>query len=439
MNFKEQLSKHENILNKYKDLYIDKKTNDENKVMNKDVIFNLNQDKNNNNLMYSNTNENNNTKTNFQINNSDSNITQSNMNLPTDNNDIENENLNLEQINNLLEKLNFKRENKDLLDEKPQTNENLSNTNITQEKKIINKTLEKKLDIENIKSKYQNNEFKSFNITQKYFNDSNENVEKSKINEENSSLQENNSNNYLNTINNIKKLKTLNARKEIERIKAKYYFPKNIYNTSKNSLIINTTNNFDTSFNQLSKEIAEIKEKLDSYQKEFKNKNYINNEQILPKNEANISIVNSNNIIFKKEDNQEKAVCNEICTNLNNGDTINDCDYSEVLPILDKVSKLKDLTDIDDNFDQNDNNQEKYDINDEDEVPGIVSNVLDALSNKLITSSLEEIKENKNEKKEDFNKPKLISKNNIINRENKAKKILSFEEFLSKEESNNNP
>ena len=437
MSFKDQLSKHENILNKYKDLYIDKKTNEANKTTDKNITFNLNQGKNGNYLINSNLNQNKINNTDSLINTSNNNTINSNLNFSNENNDNEKENLNLEKIDNLLAKLNFKRENKNLLNEDQQINQNLNNSNITQKKEITNKTNEKKLNIENIKLKYQNNEIKSLNITQKYFNDSCGNDEKSKIIEENLSLQENNNNNnYLNTINNIKKLKALNARKEIERIKAKYYFPKNIYNTSKNNLIINTTNNFDTSFNQLSKEIAEIKEKLDSYQKEFKCKNYINNEQILPKNETNISIVNSNNILFKKEEKQDNIVCNEICTNFNNENVINDCDYSEVLPILDKVSKLKDLSNIDDNFDKN-NNQENYEINDEDEVPGIVSNVLDALSNKLIASSLEEIKDNKIENKEDVNKPKLISKNNNINRETKPKKILSFEEFLSKEDNNN--
>ena len=71
--------------------------------------------------------------------------------------------------------------------------------------------------------------------------------------------------------------------------------------------------------------------------------------------------------------------------------------------------------------------------NEDEEVPNIVNSILDALSNKLITSNIEN---NKNDEKEKIiEKPKLIQKNNDINE--KAKKIISFKEFLEKEESNN--
>ena len=75
--------------------------------------------------------------------------------------------------------------------------------------------------------------------------------------------------------------------------------------------------------------------------------------------------------------------------------------------------------------------------NEDDDVPNIVNNILDALSNKLIESNLNYEKEkdikkdNKDEEKE-INKPKLISKNKIS--EEKPTKIISFQEFLEKEE-----
>ena len=115
----------------------------------------------------------------------------------------------------------------------------------------------------------------------------------------------------------------------------------------------------------------------------------------------------------------------------------NDFDYSEVLPIIDKVSKLKDLNEIDDNYDKQNTNSQRVNlinnnvINKEEEVPDIVNNILDALSNKLIISNIENNNNNK-ENENTIEKPKLITKNNRI--EDKTKKIISFQEFLEKEE-----
>ena len=115
----------------------------------------------------------------------------------------------------------------------------------------------------------------------------------------------------------------------------------------------------------------------------------------------------------------------------------NDFDYSDVLPIIDKVSKLKDLNEIDDNYDKQNTNSQRVNlinnnvINKEEEVPDIVNNILDALSNKLIISNIENNNNNK-ENENTIEKPKLITKNNRI--EDKTKKIISFQEFLEKEE-----
>ena len=118
----------------------------------------------------------------------------------------------------------------------------------------------------------------------------------------------------------------------------------------------------------------------------------------------------------------------------------NDFDYSEVLPIIDKVSKLKDLNEIDDNYDKQNANSQKIILtnnnnSNEEEVPDIVNNILDALSNKLITSNIDNNNNNKNKENENIiEKPKLITKNNINEDKNNNKKIISFQEFLEKEE-----
>ena len=137
--------------------------------------------------------------------------------------------------------------------------------------------------------------------------------------------------------------------------------------------------------------------------------------------------------------NNNNGLISEININSNNqmiNSNNNDFDYSEVLPIIDKVSKLKDLNEIDDNYDKQNANSQKIILtnnnnSNEEEVPDIVNNILDALSNKLITSNID----NNNKNKENENiieKPKLITKNNSI--EDKTKKIISFQEFLEKEE-----
>ena len=143
---------------------------------------------------------------------------------------------------------------------------------------------------------------------------------------------------------------------------------------------------------------------------------------------------------------------NELINSNNNiNSDNNDFDYSEVLPIIDKVSKLKELNDIDEDFEiqkspniisdrtKLTNININSNSNDE-EVPHIVNSILDALSNKLISSNIEYEKEKEkdinkiNYKNEDLNiiKPKIIPKNKNI--DNKQTKIISFQEFLAKEE-----
>ena len=542
MSFKEQLAKHENILNRFKALYInnenkDKQTNNEtlsnnikinnyeNRNINKDNINNsdINKTINNYNFSYGIG------MTNRDINNNANNNINNNINYNLDNNNEENlkkienkkilekkeekMNLNLGKIDNLLDKLNFKRENNmnnRLINEEKQNNHK------NEDEINININNNKKFDIDNIKSKYLNNNINALNITEKYYNNK----------KEDDSININNSTTL--TINNIKKMNQLNSRSEIERIKSKYYSMNlnNIINKrnylSKDVFLDKNKDNYNL---QLNKDILEIKNKLELYrnevnllnkkeineelnQKELNNElnsfisnKQLNNSDIINNNinnkndiDMNVSlnkenVISSNKIIengsnqinipnlnFKyniqnnieqKENNSRKEIevdinsyenyinnkdqennmqnnnnglISEININSNNqmiNSNNNDFDYSEVLPIIDKVSKLKDLNEIDDNYDKQNTNSQRVNlinnnvINKEEEVPDIVNNILDALSNKLIISNIENNNNNK-ENENTIEKPKLITKNNSI--EDKTKKIISFQEFLEKEE-----
>ena len=107
--------------------------------------------------------------------------------------------------------------------------------------------------------------------------------------------------------------------------------------------------------------------------------------------------------------------------------------YNDVLPIINKVSKLKEIKEEDDN--------EKAIAS------GIINNVMDNISNKseeekyknIMNKFKEEEKENELLYDQINNeKPKLIRKNssNKDKKRNINNKIISFEEFLSKENSN---
>ena len=535
MSFKERLAKHENILNRFKALYINKENPNENKsnVNDNSSKFIMNNSENlinNKKLDIDNTNNFNkynfsygkevskNTNNNF-LNNSD--VKKDKIFDIQKESEKKEENIDLGKIDNLLDKLNFKREN------------NIENRPIIQEKNNIMRNYEdnkeanknninnnKKFDIASIKSKYLDNNINSLNITEKYYN--------------NKDKEENNNYNitqpYLkNNMNDIKKLNQLNARSEIERIKSKYY-SMNLNNIINKNNYLNADlfpNNNRNNYNlQLNKDILEIKNKLELYRKEVKEISLLNEKDItkssiskkeINDSEKNISInknindindniklendkkemniiengsnqINIPNLNFKYniENNKErkyenensrkeidieinsyenyinndKTEKNEIQNNnningfiseikINSNNQIinsnnNDFDYSEVLPIIDKVSKLKDINEIEDNYDKqktNALNTQRMNLtnsnininsNEDEEVPNIVNSILDALSNKLITSNIENNQENENEKK--IEKPKLISKNNNI--EDKTKKIISFKEFLAKEENN---
>ena len=543
MSFKEQLAKHENILNRFKALYINNENqnknsinekssniemnNSENPITGQDIVnkpnySNINTNSNNYNFSYGNIT---NGRINYSKNNDnnyDYNNNKEKSNIFENKKEFEKKDVDkdLGKIDNLLDKLNFKREN------------NINNESISMEKYNINNNKEdiisnnsKKFDIGSIKSKYKNNDINEFNVVEKYYNPKKEDK------------------NIL-SINDIKKYNKLNARSEIERIKSKYYSMNlnNIINKKnylKDDLFPN--NNKDNYNIQLNKDILEIKNKIELYKNEFKNISLLSqkdlkdesisikeeNEKIkihnINENSKNISIINKNDILnnennqnqnlnkviengnsqinipnlnfkysipnnLEKFDNNsrkeidveinsyENSIINNINNNNNNQQEINeineiqnnnmnmngiiseirinsnnqmmnnnnnDFDYSDVLPIIDKVSKLKDLNDIDENFDKqktNDLNIERINItnsninnlnsNEDEEVPNIVNSILDALSNKKITNNIEN--NQNNDINNQIEKPKLINKNN--NFEDKKNKIISFKEFLEKEE-----
>ena len=542
MSFKEQLAKHENILNRFKALYINNENqnknsindkssniemnNSENPITDQDIVnkpnySNINTNSNNYNFSYGNIT---NGRINYSKNNDnnyDYNNNKEKSNIFENKKEFEKKDVDkdLGKIDNLLDKLNFKREN------------NINNESISMEKYNINNNKEdiisnnsKKFDIGSIKSKYKNNDINEFNVVEKYYNPKKEDK------------------NIL-SINDIKKYNKLNARSEIERIKSKYYSMNlnNIINKKnylKDDLFPN--NNKDNYNIQLNKDILEIKNKIELYKNEFKNISLLSqkdlkdesisikeeNEKIkihnINENSKNISIINKNDILnnennqnqnlnkviengnsqinipnlnfkysipnnLEKFDNNSRKEIdveinsyeNSIINNINNNNNQqeineineiqnnnmnmngiiseirinsnnqmmnnnnNDFDYSDVLPIIDKVSKLKDLNDIDENFDKqktNDLNIERINItnsninnlnsNEDEEVPNIVNSILDALSNKKITNNIES--NQNNDINNQIEKPKLINKNN--NFEDKKNKIISFKEFLEKEE-----
>ena len=542
MSFKEQLAKHENILNRFKALYINNENqnknsindkssniemnNSENPVTEQDIVnkpnySNINTNSNNYNFSYGNIT---NGRINYSKNNDnnyDYNNNKEKSNIFENKKEFEKKDVDkdLGKIDNLLDKLNFKREN------------NINNESISMEKYNINNNKEdiisnnsKKFDIGSIKSKYKNNDINEFNVVEKYYNPKKEDK------------------NIL-SINDIKKYNKLNARSEIERIKSKYYSMNlnNIINKKnylKDDLFPN--NNKDNYNIQLNKDILEIKNKIELYKNEFKNISLLSQKDLkdesisikeenekfkihnINENSKNISIINKNDILnnennqnqnlnkviengnsqinipnlnfkysipnnLEKFDNNSRKEIdveinsyeNSIINNINNNNNQqeineineiqnnnmnmngiiseirinsnnqmmnnnnNDFDYSDVLPIIDKVSKLKDLNDIDENFDKqktNDLNIERINItnsninnlnsNEDEEVPNIVNSILDALSNKKITNNIEN--NQNNDINNQIEKPKLINKNN--NFEDKKNKIISFKEFLEKEE-----
>ena len=271
--------------------------------------------------------------------------------------------------------------------------------------KNISLLSQKDLKDESISIKEENEKFKIHNI-----NENSKNI--SIINKNDILNNENNQNQNLNKV-----IENGNSQINIPNLNFKYSIPNNLEKFDNNSR-------------------KEIDVEINSYENSIINNiNNNNNQQEI--NEINVIQYNNMNM---------NGIISEIRINSNNqmmNNNNNDFDYSDVLPIIDKVSKLKDLNDIDENFEKqktNDLNIERINItnsninnlnsNEDEEVPNIVNSILDALSNKKITNNIEN--NQNNDINNQIEKPKLINKNN--NFEDKKNKIISFKEFLEKEE-----
>ena len=441
MSFKEQLEKHANILNKYKSLYIDNNQSINNNIINVEK----------NDEIYRNENS-------KEIDQIDDKFNEQ-MNIKN-NNDI-----NLEKIDHLISKLNFKRENnyQSFNSEEKKIDEH---NNSNKSSNDISKLKKSSFDINAIKAKYLNNNDHNLNLAKKFLNEQNEEIKDNN----------NDNNNKLNTINNIKKLNLLNARNEIERIKGKYYTMslnnKNYINNyiNNNNIITKENNAFNTPYYiQLNKEIIELKAKLNLYEEEISksNKSIISNNIIQSFNnirdteitqenkkkkksnlEDNNSKDNNNKETFisfkynnindtesnqndnnleeniinepkekeKENEKKEKTKINDYYSDINFISQNADYDYSEVLPIIDKVSKLKELNDIEEDFEYQKSNDDNTQNN----------NVTEMNKSEELPNDNIEFKE------------KDIGKIDNFENRNKKIKLITFEEFLAKDEKNNN-
>ena len=214
----------------------------------------------------------------------------------------------------------------------------------------------------------------------------------------------------------------------------------NLFQEEKNNNENNSTNNFN------------IKEKKIISKIPIPYQNSINTESMISFNLSEDSDMfyskNKKNYLFQKKEEKNEEIKEEKDKEYN---------YDEVLPIIEKVSKLKTIKEL---SEQENNNKEnkinKYE--EERDANEIINNVLLALSHNLIELNEKEPKkglgleiseltnENINELKNDLmpindnihiEKPKLLSKTNSVNNMREKKKLLSFTEFLSKEEDNN--
>ncbi len=213
----------------------------------------------------------------------------------------------------------------------------------------------------------------------------------------------------------------------------------NLFQEEKNNNENNTSNNFNLEEKKILSKIP------------IPNKNSINTESMISFNLSEDSDMfyskNLKNSLFQKKEEKNEEKKEEKDKEFN---------YDEVLPIIEKVSKLKTIKELSEQENHNENtinkNDEQRDANE------IINNVLLALSNNLIELNEKEPKkglgleiseltnENINELKKDLmpindnihiEKPKLLSKNNSVNNLKEKKKLLSFTEFLSKDENNN--
>ena len=392
MSFKEQLAKHENILNRFKALYINNENQNENKNNNIEnsskKIINNSENSMVNNIKKSDDDLN---KYNFsygkEINKDNNNLYLNPVNNKSYNvfdmkkEKEKEENIDLGKIDNLLDKLNFKREN------------NIDNKSITEEKNNIIKPEEiningnKKFDIGSIKSKYQNSNINAFNITEKYYNNKDK-------------KEDNNFNTQSYSMNNIKKLNQINARNEIERIKSKYYSMNldNIINKKNylNTDILQNSNKRNDYNIQLNKDILEIKNKLELYRKEVKeislsNKKDTKIESELFKNEINDdeknisinkNISDKNDNIENENDKEEKNILIE-----NGNNQINIPNLNFKYNINNKEENSRNEIEVEINSYENFINNEKSDEIKNNNMNGFISEIKINSNNQIINTN----------------------------------------------------
>ena len=285
----------------------------------------------------------------------------------------------------------------------------------------------------------------------------------------------------MNQINNNNML--INPRDEIERIKMKYFSIENANKTNefKNTLstiedkiqkykeqIYSSPNDpISTKYN-ISKPVTVNEQSKPSFNQKFEinrvndieiNTNENNNDLLLSKmswiegkistssnkfnfnnNSINMLEANKNNDITTNNQNVSYTYSNSCKSEKDEKE--DNYNYDEVLPIIDKVSKLKEIENI--------TEEEHYHTEEEEEdhkslSKQIVNNVIDEVSSKLSEKSQKEEEENKvdylnvkdlevhnvnTNRKKEISQPKVI----ISNKKQATlpkKKLISFEEFLS--------
>ena len=285
----------------------------------------------------------------------------------------------------------------------------------------------------------------------------------------------------MNQINNNNML--INPRDEIERIKMKYFSIENANKTNefKNTLstiedkiqkykeqIYSSPNDpISTKYN-ISKPVTVNEQSKPSFNQKFEinrvndieiNTNENNNDLLLSKmswiegkistssnkfnfnnNSINMLEANKNNDITTNNQNVSYTYSNSCKSEKDEKE--DNYNYDEVLPIIDKVSKLKEIENI--------TEEEHYHTEEEEEdhkslSKQIVNNVIDEVSSKLSEKSQKEEEENKvdylnvkdlevdnvnTNRKKEISQPKVI----VSNKKQATlpkKKLISFEEFLS--------
>ena len=286
----------------------------------------------------------------------------------------------------------------------------------------------------------------------------------------------------MNQINNNNNM-LINPRDEIERIKMKYFSIENANKTNefKNTLstiedkiqkykeqIYSSPNDpISTKYN-ISKPVTVNEQSKPSFNQKFEinrvndieiNTNENNNDLLLSKmswiegkistssnkfnfnnNSINMLEANKNNDITTNNQNVSYTYSNSCKSEKDEKE--DNYNYDEVLPIIDKVSKLKEIENI--------TEEEHYHTEEEEEdhkslSKQIVNNVIDEVSSKLSEKSQKEEEENKvdylnvkdlevhnvnTNRKKEISQPKVI----ISNKKQATlpkKKLISFEEFLS--------